>query len=64
MKVTTDTVKVMLEMQGLNVPESELDNITTRLATWLEAMQELELEMGHLLDHEDPIPPVFPHDDY
>ncbi len=64
MKVTTETVRAMLTLQALNVPDDELENITTRLATWLEAMDELEAEIGHLLDHEDPIPPVFPREDY
>lgn len=64
MKVTTDTVRALLAMQQLEVPEAEIDNITTRLATWLQAMDEVEAEMGHLLDQEDPIPPVFPREEY
>ena len=64
MKVTPETVRALLTLQALDVPDAEIDNITTRLSTWLEAMDELEAEMGHLLDNEDPIPPVFPREEY
>lgn len=62
MKVTSDTVRALLALQELEVPEDELDNITTRLATWLEAMDAVEAELGPLLNQVDPIPPVFPHE--
>jgi len=64
MKVTTETVRALLALQELEVPEAEIDNITTRLTTWLQAMDEVESQMGHLLDDEDPIPPVFPREEY
>lgn len=64
MKVTTETVRALLALRELEVPEAEIDNITTRLATWLQAMDEVESQMGHLLDGEDPIPPLLPREEY
>lgn len=64
MNVNKETVQVLLGFQGLTVPPEDLDSITTRLKTWLRAMDEIEAEMGPLLDHEDPIPPVFPREEY
>lgn len=60
MKVTEDQVRVLLEIQALRVPESDLGEIALRLSTWLSALEEIEMEMGDKMDEVDPIPPVFP----
>ena len=35
MEVSIDDVRAMARVQNLNIPENELDNVATRLSTWL-----------------------------
>jgi hypothetical protein len=58
MKLNLEQVRTLIELQGLNVPEDELQNIAIRLSTWLTAMEQIEGEIGHLINQEEPIPPI------
>jgi hypothetical protein len=49
---------------GLNIPEGDLDNVTLRLSALLESMEELETELGTEMDAVEPLPPVFPEEDF
>lgn len=64
MQFSTEDIKVLARMQQLNIPEEELDNVATRLSTWLTAMEQIEAELGEQLHQIDPIPPVFPREEY
>ena len=64
MKVSIDDVRAMARVQNLNIPENELDNVATRLSTWLTAMEQIEGELGEKMHYTDPIPPVFPREEY
>lgn len=63
MIVSKDLVMSLCEMQGLRVPESEMENVAIRLSTWMSAMEQIEADMGDLIQTVDPIPPVFPKED-
>lgn len=63
MIVSKELVKSLCEMQGLKVPEAEMDNVAIRLSTWMSAMEQIEADMGALIQTVDPIPPVFPKED-
>jgi hypothetical protein len=63
MIVSKELVKSLCEMQGLKVPDAELDNVAIRLSTWMSAMEQIEADMGSLIQTVDPIPPVFPKED-
>lgn len=63
MIVSKELVKSLCDMQGLRVPESEMENVAIRLSTWMSAMEQIEADMGHLIQTVDPIPPVFPKED-
>lgn len=64
MKVTIDEVRTLARLQHLEIPEGELDNVATRLSTWLTAMEQIEDELGAAINDVDPIPPVFPREEY
>lgn len=64
MNLTTEQVKVMTQLQGLTIPDDELSNIATRLSTWLTAMEQIEAELGEQMNAVDPIPPVFPREEF
>ncbi len=58
MKLGKDQIQTLIELQGLNVPPDEIQNVAIRLSTWLTAMEQIEPEIGHLINQEEPIPPI------
>lgn len=64
MKLTRDQVKVLAAAVGLEVPEQDLDNVTIRVAALLSAMEKIEVELGQEMDAVEPLPPVFPREDF
>jgi hypothetical protein len=64
MELSIDQVRVLSELQGLHLPDEDLKNVAVRLSTWLTAMEQIEVEMGELINSVDPIPPVFPQEEF
>jgi hypothetical protein len=63
-EITVTQVRTMLEFQGLRVPDDELNNVAIRLSTWLAALAEIEAVLGDRMNEVDPIPPVYPHEEF
>ena len=49
---------------NLDIPDSDLNTIALRLSALLSVMEEVEKEFGPEMDEVDPIPPVFPREDF
>lgn len=64
MELNIEQVRVLSELQGLKLPEEDLNNVAIRLSTWLTAMEQIEAEMGSQMNAVDPIPPVFPREEF
>jgi Asp-tRNA(Asn)/Glu-tRNA(Gln) amidotransferase C subunit len=64
MKLTRDQVKVLAAAVSLEIPEKDLDNITIRVSALLSAMEQIEAELGKEMDAAEPLPPVFPREDF
>jgi hypothetical protein len=64
MKLTRDQVKVLAAAVNLEIPEKDLDNITIRVSALLSAMEQIEAELGKEMDAAEPLPPVFPREDF
>jgi hypothetical protein len=64
MKLTRDQVRVMAAAVNLEIPENDLDNVTIRVAALLSAMENIEAELGREMDAVEPLPPVFPREDF
>jgi len=65
MDVSIDQLKVLLDLQGMKqVPDEDMENIALRLTTWLTAMEKIEAEMGAEINAAEPIPPVFPREEF
>ena len=64
MELDAARVRSMAEMIGLDIPPAELEPIAIRLSELLSAMDEIERELGAEMDRVDPIPPVFPREDW
>jgi hypothetical protein len=51
-------------MQGLKIPEADMENVAIRLSTWLTAMEQIEAEIGDQINAAEPIPPVYPREEF
>lgn len=64
MKISNEQVRLLGALQGLVLPEDDLNDIALRLSAWLTAMEEIEKEMGGQMNRAEPIPPVFPREEF
>jgi hypothetical protein len=64
MELDRERVRSMAQLIGFDIPEPELEPIAIRLSELLSAMDEIERELGAEMDRVDPVPPVFPREDW
>lgn len=64
MDLTREQVKVLAAAVGLEIPDHDLDNVTIRVAALLTAMEGIEADLGEEMDAVEPLPPVFPREDF
>ena len=64
MKLSRDQVKALATAVDLQIPEKDLDNVTIRVSALLSAMENIEAELGQDMDAVEPLPPVFPREDF
>ena len=64
MKVTREQVKLLAATVGLEIPDQDFDNVTIRVSSLLSSMETIEAELGEQMNAVEPLPPVFPPEDY
>jgi Asp-tRNA(Asn)/Glu-tRNA(Gln) amidotransferase C subunit len=64
MNLTKDQVRELAKAASLEIPEADLNNIALRLSTLLTAMENIERELGQEMDRTEPIPPVYPSEEF
>ena len=64
MKMTKDDICNMSRAINLDIPNSDLNTIAIRLSAILSVMEEVEKDLGLEMDEVDPIPPVYPHEEF
>jgi Asp-tRNA(Asn)/Glu-tRNA(Gln) amidotransferase C subunit len=64
MKLSRDQVKALATAVDLQIPEKDLDNVTIRVSALLSAMENIEAELGEAMNAVEPLPPVFPREDF
>jgi Asp-tRNA(Asn)/Glu-tRNA(Gln) amidotransferase C subunit len=64
MKLTREQVKALAVAVDLEIPEKDLDNVIIRVASLLTAMEQIEAELGEQMNAVEPLPPVFPGEDF
>ena len=64
MTLTRDQVKVLAAAVDLEIPPQDLDNVTIRVSALLSAMESIEAELGEAMNAVEPLPPVFPREDF
>ncbi|MGV3627398.1 MAG: hypothetical protein ACO1PN_06885 [Betaproteobacteria bacterium] len=62
--LTREQTQALALIAGLDIPEQDLDNVTLRLSALLDSMAEIEAELGAEMDGVEPLPPVFPREDF
>jgi len=63
MKLGPDDVRVLARAVRLDIPEPDLKGVALRLEGLLSAMEEIERELGSVMDAIEPLPPVYPGDE-
>lgn len=64
MEVTREQLLAMAHAVRLTIPEADLENVRVRLSSLLSEMEEIEREIGREMDETDPVPPVYPHEEF
>ena len=64
MQLTTQQLREMARAVSLDIPEADIENVRLRLSTLLTAMEEIERELGAEMDRTEPVPPVYPHEQF
>jgi len=59
-----EQTQALARIANLDIPEEDLDNVTLRLSALLESMDRIEAELGAEMDAVEPLPPVFPREDF
>ena len=54
----------MARAVSLDIPQADVENVRLRLSALLTAMEEIERELGGEMDRTEPIPPVYPHEEF
>lgn len=62
--LTREQTQALALIADLDIPEQDLDNVTLRLSALLDSMVEIEAELGAEMDAVEPLPPVFPREDF
>lgn len=64
MELTKDDVRNLAKAINLEIPEGDLNTVALRLSSLLDLMEQIEMELGDEMDKVDPIPPVYPREEF
>ena len=64
MELTPEQLLAMAKAISLDIPQGDLENVRLRLSGLLTEMEAIERELGAEMDAVDPVPPVFPREDF
>jgi len=64
MELTKDDVRSLAKAIDLEIPEGDLNTVALRLSSLLDLMEQIETELGDEMDKVDPIPPVYPREEF
>jgi hypothetical protein len=64
MKLTREQTRTLAATVGLDIPDADLDSVTLRTSALLASMARMEAELGAEMDAVEPLPPVFPREDF
>lgn len=64
MELGKDDVRNLAKSVDLVIPDADLNTVALRLSSLLSFMEQIERELGEEMDRTDPIPPVYPREEF
>jgi hypothetical protein len=64
LELTKEQLIALAQTISLEIPESDLENVRLRLTTLLTEMEGIERELGAEMDTVEPVPPVYPREEF
>jgi hypothetical protein len=64
MDLDREQLLAMARAISLPIAESDVENVRLRLSGLLTEMEAIERELGAAMDSVEPVPPVFPREDF
>ena len=64
MDLTQAELRAMAKAISLDIPEGDLENVRLRLGGLLTEMEAIERELGADMDKVEPVPPVYPREEF
>jgi hypothetical protein len=64
MEITKDQLIAMAHAISLDIPDQDIENVRLRVSTLLTEMEGIERELGAEMDKVEPVPPVYPLEDF
>lgn len=64
MELTKDDIRNLAKTAALDIPDADLNTVALRLSSLLVLMNQIENELSDELDKVDPIPPVYPREQF
>jgi hypothetical protein len=62
--LTQEQLIAMAGAISLDIPNDDLENVRLRLSTLLTEMESIERELGAEMDKVEPVPPVYPREEF
>lgn len=64
MNLDRSQLLAMAQAVSLEIPESDMENVRLRLSGLLTEMEAIERELGAAMDTVEPVPPVYPREEF
>jgi hypothetical protein len=64
MKLTQHDIRNLAKTIDLDIPDGDLNTVALRLSGLLSLMDQIEKELGDEMDKVDPVPPVYPREEF
>jgi len=64
LELDKEQLLAMARAVALEIPESDIENVRLRLSGLLSEMEAIERELGAAMDQVEPVPPVYPREEF
>lgn len=64
MELSAEQVRALAQAVNLEIPAADFNNVMLRLSALLAEMDGIERELGAEMDRTEPVPPVYPHEEF
>jgi len=64
MDIDKEQLLAMARAVSLDIPERDVENVRLRLSGLLTEMEAIERELGAAMDAVEPVPPVYPREEF